>query len=127
MPSGEAETNPYLLGKIDPAPLGSSEAESIPQPSGKTEPALKASGETEFIPRPSGKTEPAPKASGEMETNPEPSGEAKLSQKGVGRGGTKLLLFEQGMKRHPYASRSFSRSVVIGSTFWGTPVLGPRQ
>jgi len=24
------------------------------------------------------------------------------------------------MKRRPYASRSFSRSVVIGSTFWGT-------
>ena len=27
----------------------------------------------------------------------------------------------------PYASRSFLRSVVIGSTFWGTLVLGPRQ
>ena len=105
--SGETDTNPYLLGKTDPAPPRSGEAESIPQPSGETEPALKASGETELIPRPSGETELVPKA--------------------FGRGGTKLLLFEQGMKRRPYASRSFSRSVVIGSTFWGTPVLSPRQ
>jgi len=41
--------------------------------------------------------------------------------KGVGRGGTKLLSFEQGTLRRPYPSRSFYRSVVIGSTFWGTP------
>ena len=47
--------------------------------------------------------------------------------KGIGRGGTKLLSFEQGTLRRPYPSRSFYRSVVIGSTFWGTPVLGPRQ
>ena len=58
MPSGEAETNPYLLGETDPAPPGSGEAESIPQPSGETEPALKASGETETSPGPSGETEP---------------------------------------------------------------------
>ena len=31
------------------------------------------------------------------------------------------------MTWRPYASRSFSRSVVIGSTFWGTLVLGPRH
>ena len=66
-------------------------------------------------------------ASGETEINLEPSGEAELSPKGVGRGGTELLSLEQGMKRRPYVSGSFSRSVVIGSTFWGTPVLGPRQ
>ena len=107
MPSGETETNPYLLGETDPAPPGSGEAESIPQPSGKTEPALKASGETEFIPWPLGETEPIPIASGEMEINLEPSGEAELSHKGVGRGGTKLMSLEQRMKRRPYASRSF--------------------
>ena len=39
-PSGETETNPYLLGKTDPAPPGSGEAESILQPLGETEPAL---------------------------------------------------------------------------------------
>ena len=126
MPSGETETNSYLPGETDLAPPGSGEAEPIPQPSGETEPAFKASGETEFIPWPSGETEPVPMASGEMEINLEPSGEAELSPKGVGQGGTKLLLFEQGMKRRPYASRSFSRSVVISSTFRGTPVLGPR-
>ena len=76
---------------------------------------------------PSGETEPVPMASGETEINLEPSGEEELSPKGVGRGGTKLLSLEQGMKRRPYASRSFSHLVVIGSTFWGTPVLGPRQ
>ena len=37
LPSGEAETNPYLLGETDPAPPGSGEAESIPQPSGEAE------------------------------------------------------------------------------------------
>ena len=41
--------------------------------------------------------------------------------------GLSTELPEQGMTRRPYASRSFSRSVVIGSTFWGTLVLGPRQ
>ena len=65
--SGEAETNPYLLGETDTAPLGSGDAESIPQPSGETEPTLKASGETETSPGPSGETEPTPKASGEVE------------------------------------------------------------
>ena len=65
--SGEAETNPYLLGETDPAPLGSGEAETIPQPSGETKPALKASGETETNPQPSGETEPTPKASSEVE------------------------------------------------------------
>ena len=40
LPSGETETNPYLLGETDPAPLGSGEVESILQPSGETEPAL---------------------------------------------------------------------------------------
>ena len=44
LPSGEAETNPYLLGETDPAPPGSGEGESIPQPSGETEPALKGVG-----------------------------------------------------------------------------------
>ena len=127
MPSGKTKTNSCLPGETDLAPLGSGEADSIPQPSGETEPALKASGETEFIPRPSGETEPAPKASGETEINPEPLGEVELSHKGVGRGGTELLSLEQGMKRCPYVSRSFLRSMVIGSTFWGTPVLGPRQ
>ena len=78
MPSGETETNSYLSGETDLAPLGSSEAKSIPQPSGETEPALKASGETEFISRPSGETKPVPKASGETEINPEPSGEAEF-------------------------------------------------
>ena len=58
LPSGEAETNPYLLGETDPAPPGSGEAESIPQPSGETEPALKASGETETSPVPLGEAEP---------------------------------------------------------------------
>ena len=81
--------------------------ESIPQPSGETEPALKASGKTEFIPWPSGETEPVPMASGEMEINLEPSGEAELSPKGVGRGGTKLLSFEQESLWRPYPSRSF--------------------
>ena len=107
LPSGETEANSYLSGETDLAPLGSGEAESIPQPSGETEPALKASGETEFIPWPSGETEPVPIASGETEPN--------------------SCLPERGMKRRPYASRSFLRSAVIGSTFWGTPVLGPRQ
>ena len=65
--SGEAETNPYLLGETDPAPLGSGKAETIPQPSGETKPALKASGETETNPRPSGETEPTPNASSEVE------------------------------------------------------------
>ena len=78
LPSGETETNSYLPGETDLAPLGSGEADSIPQPSGETEPALKASGKTEFIPRPSGETEPVPKASGETEINPEPSGEAEF-------------------------------------------------
>ena len=127
LPLGEMETNSYLSGETDLAPPGSGEAEHIPQPSGETEPAFKASGETEFIPWPSGETEPVPMASGETEINLEPSGEAELSPKGVGRGGTKLLSLEQGMKRRPYASRSFSHSVVIGSTFWGTSVLGPRH
>ena len=63
-PSGETETNPYLLGETNPTPLGSGEAESIPQPSGETEPALKASGE--------------------MEISLEPWGEAGLSHKGIG-------------------------------------------
>ena len=117
LPSGETETDSYLLGETVLAPLGSGEAESIPQPSGETEPALKASGEMEFIPWPSGETEPVPMASDETEINLEPSGEAELSPKGVVRGGTKLLFTERGMKRRPYASRSFSRSVVIGSTF----------
>ena len=41
MPSGEAETNPCLLGETNPAPPRSGKAETIPQPSGETEPALK--------------------------------------------------------------------------------------
>ena len=125
MPSGETETNSCLPGETDLPPPGSGKADSIPQPSGETEPALKASGETEFIPRPSGETEPTPKASGETEINPEPLGEVELSHKGIGRGETELLSLEQGMKRRPYASRSFSRSVVIGSTFWDTLLLVP--
>ena len=58
LPSGETETNSYILGETDPAPLGSGEVESIPQPSGETEPALKASGETEISPVPLGEAEP---------------------------------------------------------------------
>ena len=123
----ETEANPYLLDETNPAPLGSGKAESIPQPSGETEPALKASGETEFIPRPLGETEPALEASGEMEFIPRPSGETEPVQKASGEVEPNSCHFEQGMKRRPYASRSFSRLVVIGSTFWGTPVLGPRQ
>ena len=127
LPSGETETNSYLPGETDLASPGSGEAESIPQPSGETEPALKASGETEFIPWPSGETEPVPIASGETEINLEPSSEVELSHKGVGRGRTKLLSLEQGMTWRPYASRSFLYLTVIGSTSWGTLVLGPRQ
>ena len=47
MPSGETETNSYLPGETDLAPLGSGEADSIPQPSGETKLAPKASGEAE--------------------------------------------------------------------------------
>jgi len=156
-PSGETGVNPYLLGETNPAPLGSGEAESIPQPSGETEPALKASGETEINPEPLGEAglchkgvgwgrprpsgigrggihpsalgrdRARPKGVGRDGVYPSALGRDRARPKGVGRGGTELLSLEQGMKRRPYASRSFSRSVVIGSTFWGILVLGPRQ
>ena len=79
--SGEGETNPYLLGETDPAPLGSGEAEIVPQPSGETKPALKASGETETSPESLGRGRATSEASGETETNPRPSGETEPTPK----------------------------------------------
>ena len=79
--SGEAETNPYLLGETDPAPLGSGEAKTIPQPSGETKPALKASGETETSPKFLGRGRATSEALGETEINPRPSGETEPTPK----------------------------------------------
>ena len=86
LPSGKAETNPYLLGETDPAPPGSGEAESIPQPSGETKPALKASGETETSPVPSGEAEPHQRHQASR-VYPSAFGRDRAHPKGVGRDG----------------------------------------
>ena len=126
LPSGETETNSYLSGETDLAPPGSGEADSIPQPSGETEPAPKASGEIETSPKPSGKAEPPKRRRARQRLALSPQARQSYLE-GVGRGGTKLLSFKEGTLQRPYPSRSFYRLVVIGSTFWGTLVLGPRQ
>ena len=123
---GRGRIYPSALGRDRPCPSGVGRGGIYPSTLGRGRATPKASGETETSPESSGEAEPPQRRRARRRLALSPR--ARQSHlKGVRRGGTKLLSFEQGTLRRPYPSRSFYRSVVIGSTFWGTPVLGPRQ
>ena len=136
---GRARRNPSLSPRVRPSPpsrrrvrrslsLGPRARPSPPyRRRARRRLALSFWGEAGFILQRRRVRLTPPSGVGRDGIHPSAIGRDRARPQGVGRGGAELLSLEQGMTWSPYASRSFLRSVVIGSTFWGTLVLDPRH